>query len=157
MTTITDALRGEHAVIYRLLSHVASECDETGIERTRTLAGELEAALEAHARLEEELLFCELEGRLPPQGPLAVMRAEHDEIERLLASFPHQEDPAEAYRAIKRLSSVARDHFAKEEQVLFPLAERLLGEERLRELGSRWASTCGVTLPAGEGMLAEYP
>ena len=146
MITITDALRGEHAVIYRLLSHIASTCDALDLVRTQTLAGELEAALEAHAHLEEELLFAELEPLLPPQGPLTVMRAEHEEIEGLLASFPEQADPGEAHRAIQQLVVVARDHFAKEEQVLYPMSEQLLDRGRLEELGARWASQSGVAV-----------
>ncbi|MGD2115971.1 MAG: hemerythrin domain-containing protein [Acidobacteriota bacterium] len=148
MITITDALRGEHAVIYRLLSHVESACDDGDLDRTRTLAGELEAALEAHARIEDELLFRDLDGVLPPQGPLAVMRAEHEQIEGLLASFPDLSDAGEACRRVRRLTAVARDHFAKEEQVLFPMAERMLPPARLRELGERWAAECGVAIPA---------
>jgi len=146
MITITDALRGEHAVIYRLLSHVASACDDGDLVRTQILAGELEAALEAHAHLEDELLFTNLDSVLPPQGPLAVMRAEHEEIEGLLASFPDLSDAAEAHQRVQRLVAVARDHFAKEEQVLFPMAERMLPPNRLEELGERWAAECGVTM-----------
>lgn len=146
MITITDALRGEHAVIYRLLSHVESACDEGDLRRTQILAGELEAALEAHARLEDELLFSSLDGVLPPQGPLVVMRAEHEEIEGLLASFPGFENAVEACRSVQRLVAVARDHFAKEEQVLFPMAEQMLPAAQLQQLGERWAAECGVAV-----------
>jgi len=146
MITITDALRGEHAVIYRLLSHVESACDAGDLERTQTLAGELEAALEAHARLEDELLFSSLDSVLPAGGPLAVMRAEHEEIEGLLASFPNLTDAADACESMQRLASVARDHFAKEEQVLFPMAEQMLPPDQLQQLGERWAAESGVAV-----------
>jgi hemerythrin-like domain-containing protein len=102
------------------------------LTQSRTLVGELEAALEAHARLEDELLFCHLESLLPQQGPLAVMRAEHQEIEGLLASLADSSDASDAYSRIQRLVVVARDHFAKEEQVLFPLAEQILEESQIR-------------------------
>lgn len=146
MITITDALRGEHAVIYRLLSHLESVCEEGDLRRTQILAGELEAALEDHARLEDELLFSSLDGVLPPHGPLAVMRAEHEQIEGLLASFPDLEDGVEACNNVRRLVAVARDHFAKEEQVLFPMAEQMLPAAQLQQLGERWAAESGVTI-----------
>ena len=34
---------------------------------------------------------------------------------------------------------VARGHFAKEEQVLYPMAQQALGDAKLAELGARWA------------------
>ena len=41
---------------------------------------------------------------------------------------------------------MARDHFVKEEQMLFPLAPRVLDEETLTALGAQWAGRRSVTV-----------
>ncbi|MCC6224174.1 MAG: hemerythrin domain-containing protein [Thermoleophilia bacterium] len=137
---ITDALLGEHAVIYSLLDKLARGEFATADE-ARGQAHALTAALESHAHLEDELLFEPLEGHIGAEaGPLAVMRLEHDEIEAVLARLREIDEPVEAKTAATRLASLARDHFAKEEHVLFPLAETALGEGELERLGAEWAT-----------------
>jgi hemerythrin-like domain-containing protein len=103
-----------------------------------------------HARLEDELLFESLEGSLPADhGPLAVMRAEHEEIEgrlaRLEAADPERDDLT---ADLKRLVTVAREHFLKEEEVLFGFARRLLDADRLRALGAEIAERRTAALAA---------
>ncbi len=138
--TVTDALLGEHGVIYAQLAHLASGAFASADE-ARAKAAELAAGLATHAQIEDELLFVPLEGVLGPNGgPLAAMREEHDEVEGTLERLALVDDAAQADALARRLERVARDHFAKEEQVLFPMAEQLLGEETLRDLGEQWAT-----------------
>jgi regulator of cell morphogenesis and NO signaling len=137
--TITDALVGEHGVIYALLAHMTSQ-PVASAEVVRAQAAELAAGLASHAQLEDELLFVPLEGPLGPNGgPLPVMRAEHAEVEGTLERLAQVDDLHEAEELIRHLVTVAREHFEKEEQVLFPMAEQMLGEDVLRGLGERWA------------------
>lgn len=137
---ITDALLGEHGVIYRLLEQLTSRPFDSA-EEARVQAAALAAGLASHARIEDDLLFVALEVPLGPDGgPLAVMRMEHEEVEGTLERLARVEDAREADALAAHLATVAREHFAKEEQVLFPMAEQLLGEEELRSLGERWAA-----------------
>jgi len=137
---ITDALLGEHGVIYTLLEHLTSRPFDSA-EEARIQAAELAAGLATHARIEDDLLFVALEGPLGPNGgPLAVMRTEHAEVEATLERLTQVEDVQEAEALAGHLVKVAREHFEKEEQVLFPMAEQLLGEEALRSLGEQWAA-----------------
>lgn len=138
--TITDALLGEHGVIYTLLEHLTSRPFDSA-EEARIQAAELAAGLATHARIEDDLLFVALEGPLGPNGgPLAVMRTEHAEVEATLERLAQVEDVQEAAALAGHLVTVAREHFEKEEQMLFPMAEQLLGEEALRSLGEQWAA-----------------
>jgi regulator of cell morphogenesis and NO signaling len=107
----------------------------------------LEVALAAHARLEGELLFAELASRIGPAGPLQVMHMEHDAIDRTLAHLPTAADAAETWQLIREVMDIARVHFAKEEEILFPLADRTIPAEILQQLGRRWAELSGVRLP----------
>jgi hemerythrin-like domain-containing protein len=138
--TITDALLGEHGVIYRLLEHLTSR-PFASVEEARAQAAELAAGLAAHAHLEDELLFVPLEGPLGPNGgPLAVMRMEHEEVEGTLERLAQVEDIQDADKLAAHLLTVAHEHFEKEEEVLFPMAVELLGEEELRSLGEQWVT-----------------
>ena len=97
------------------------------------------AGVISHAQLEDTLLFPELAKHGLEQGPLPVMRAEHTEIERLLAAALVAPTPALAADLVAGMVELTLEHFHKEEQVLFPMAEQLLGEPLLLELGARWA------------------
>ncbi len=100
----------------------------------------LTAALATHAHLEDELLFVALEAHMNPEsGPLAVMRMEHNEIEGSLIRLQEVGDLAEAKTLLLHALQTARAHFAKEEQVLFPMAGQLLEANKLIQLGKQWA------------------
>jgi len=45
-----------------------------------------------------------------------------------------------------KANPVAREHFSREEKVLFPRASNLIGAERLQALGRRWTAARGVHL-----------
>jgi hemerythrin-like domain-containing protein len=101
----------------------------------------------SHARLEEELLFSALEPHLGREdGPLAVMYDEHKEMERMLGHIEKIPDVDQAILWIPEVLGAARNHFQKEEQVLFPMAQSVLGDETLSRLGRAWAETRGVTI-----------
>jgi hemerythrin-like domain-containing protein len=138
---LIDALLGEHAVLYDLFDLLEKTDPSPG--RPDPLPGvivSLSKTLLSHAHLEDELLFPALEARIGPMGPLAVMRAEHEEIEGALGEASRSEDAAGTIALARSAVAVARQHFAKEEQVLFPMARRALGEEELVRLADRWSA-----------------
>ncbi len=143
---ITDAFLGEHGVFYAHFDHVqqtaAAVNDLALLQSQATL---LLATLGSHAHLEDELLFTTLEPYLGPMGPLAVMRMEHAQIESLLADASAAQSPDQARSLLLQTAQVARSHFAKEEQILYPIALRVLDEEQLLALGAQWAARRGVT------------
>lgn len=142
---ITDAFLGEHGVLYAHFDHVQQAAPAAaGLALIQGQATLLTATLGSHAHLEDELLFSALDPYLGPMGPLAVMRMEHDQIEGLLAAAQQAQGPDQALRLLLQAVQVARSHFAKEEQVLYPIALQVLGESRLLELGSQWAARRGV-------------
>ena len=137
---ITDAFLGEHGVFYAQFTHMEKTLPaEETLGPVSVQATLLAAALKTHANLEEELLFVSLEPHIGSQGgPLAVMRAEHDEIENGLARLPQLQDLAEARNLLLHVIQVAREHFAKEERILYPAAKQVLAEDKLTELGAEW-------------------
>jgi len=144
---ITDAFLGEHGVFYAQFSHLEEVLPfSEAVEEVHAQAALLTAALATHARLEEDVLFTSLDPHLGPMGPLALMRAEHNEIEGTLARIPEVKDLVEARGLLLHALQVARQHFAKEEQVLFPMANQILGEETLTRLGTQWAERRSVSV-----------
>lgn len=143
---IVDALLGEHGVFYAWFDALEGAAT-TGAGDPRDQAATLSAALEPHARLENELLFDPaLATAAGKGGPLAVVREEHDAIEDLLRAARREDEPVRARALLLDAIARARDHFEREERVAFDLATEALGEERMSALGARWAERRGVRL-----------
>lgn len=144
---IIEASVGEHGVFYVQFNYLEQVVPvaET-LAQVQSLAGLLTAALATHARLENQLLFAALDPYLGQGGPLAVMRMEHDQIESTLAQVQEAENLVEAQRLVLNAVQVARDHFVKEEQILFPIAQQVLAGEVLAQLGQQWAEQRGTVI-----------
>ncbi len=139
---ILEELRRDH-------DHLRSEMNalESGAHEHGRL-GRFVRALTTHAHLEDELLFRALEPALPAEnGPLAVMRAEHAEIEGLLARLEGEPPSRETDELLGALVGIARQHFLKEEQVLFAFAERLLDERSRAALGVEFQARSRPSAP----------
>jgi iron-sulfur cluster repair protein YtfE (RIC family) len=142
---ITEGLLGEHALSQALFDRVEAIADDAQTLAELVLAASvLSSAVLSHAQLEDEVLFPALAEGGQVEGPLNVMRAEHKEIELLAAAVSSSVTLEEAREVVLRLLDVLREHFGKEEQVLFPMCERMLGEQKLTELGARWAKRRGL-------------
>jgi hemerythrin-like domain-containing protein len=140
---ITEAMLGEHGVFYAQFEHLEQTLPTTTtLAQVQAQAALLAAGLATHARLEDELLFAKID----PSGPVAMMRREHDQIEGDLGRVQEASDLAQAQQLVLHAVQVARDHFIKEEEVLFPMAEQTLGAEALRQLGTQWARERQVQL-----------
>ena len=138
---LIDALLGEHAVLYALFDLLETTDPSPGRPDPRPgVIASLSRALLSHAHLEDEVLFPALESHIGPMGPLAVMRAEHEEIEGALGEASRSEDASRAIGLARSATAAARQHFAKEEQVLFPMARRAIGDEELARLADRWSA-----------------
>ncbi len=103
------------------------------IEPLRAFAAFLGEALDAHFRQEEDELFPRLRQVMGHGGgPIPVMLEEHRIIREAHAQLQREiESPAPDSTTVRRsgetILNVLRDHIHKEDNVLFPLAERFLG------------------------------
>ena len=144
---ITEFLLGEHGLFYTQFDHVEKTVAAAStLELVKSRVALLQEALLTHATLEDELLFSALDPHLSQKGPLSVMRMEHDEIENTLAKVQQSPNLAKAQKLALHALQVAREHFAKEERVLFPLAHQTLDEKTLAQLGVQWAQRRGVII-----------
>lgn len=144
---ILQALLGEHGAFYAQFTHLEQHLAEIqDLDTIHELGKMLAAALATHAGLENELLFTRIESQMGPIGPLMVMRMEHDQIESLLEELPRLDQVAAARQTLTQAIAIARQHFAKEEQVLFPMAAQNLPTADLEQLGAAWGERRKVTL-----------
>ncbi len=144
---VTDALLGEHGVLYAHFDRIeAVAAAATTLTQIQEVTVVLSAVVLSHANLEEELLFPALEAHMGTTGPLAVMRTEHDEIEHAVRQIEEARNLDDGANCVARALNILRDHFQKEEEVLFSIARQTLDEETQIRLGKAWAAARSVTI-----------
>jgi hypothetical protein len=112
---------------------------------TDALTGEHGALVTLFDRLDRDLHAGAAAGEVREQAALlaaALVSHAHLEDELLFDRLGRAGGPPDPV-------VMARDHFALEERMVFPLAATLLGDAVLEELGVRWAERRGVWLDAG--------
>lgn len=150
-TRPTEFLLAEHRVIERVLAAFTTMMDravatDAGAAGDALVREDVDDAIRffrvfadwAHHAKEEELLFPALEAAgLPPRaGPTSVMRQEHELGRRLMGRL---DDLAEAacsgpgpsrdhfVTTGREFVDMLRSHIAKEDRILFPMADQMLG------------------------------
>lgn len=147
---ITDVLLGEHGVFYAQFDYLERTVPGAlSLPQVQAQAAMLAAALLPHAKVEDDILFAAVEQRLGEQaGPTTAMRSDHHYIESALERAAQAHSLSEAQEGLLRAIDIARDHFWKEEQIVFQLADNELGEDALNDLGAQWAAQRGVMAAA---------
>ena len=98
--------------------------------------------LEMHSLKEENVLFPMMEKYLGKgQGPVAVMEYEHEQAKGLIGSFLKNSaatltegNLVSQSKKVSDACDLLINHFAKEEAVLFPMAEKLFTDAEKKEL-----------------------
>jgi hemerythrin-like domain-containing protein len=163
----TETLKHEHQVILLALGAAerqARQIQETGAVRAETVDEMVDFfrnfADGCHHAKEERLLFVRMQERgMPLQGgPIAVMLQEHDQGRRLVKAVAEalpgaRNGDAEAIASVRdNLGTYARflrAHIAKEDNVLFPMADRLLAPEDQRSLAEAFDRVEAEEIGAG--------
>ena len=137
---ITEALLAEHQVFHSLFDYVERAVPQLRtVAEVKTLAALLESSLKAHSATEDELLLAPLEHCIEQLGQADTFHDEHEEIDRRLAQIQRARQPAAARQLLLEAVLTSRSHFAKEERIVFPLAEKTLSQQTLLNLGRAWA------------------
>ena len=145
---LTDALLGEHGVFCAQFDRLDEELPHTvTVGEVREQAGLLAAGLVSHAKIEDELLFERMGRAGGDPGLLAALADEHGQIADRLARAQGTHDLELARSEVLEAVALARDHFAKEERLAFPMAEAVLGGPALEALGAEWAGRRDVFTP----------
>jgi hemerythrin-like domain-containing protein len=143
----TEILSEEHRIILKVLDCLHKISDEAGSDE-KLDAQSANMALEffrgfadgCHHAKEEDRLFIVMEEQGIPRdgGPIGVMLTEHDHGRSCVRGMAEALEDAAAgnQQAIQKFRDHAqdfiillRDHIAKEDQVLFPMADNVLGNQ----------------------------
>jgi len=144
---LTDALLGEHGAFYAQFDRLEAMVPHAATAgEVREQAALLAAALVTHAKLEDELLFARLRSTGADAGLLDTMEEEHSVIAGGLTRAQGTQEIAVARRELLDAVALAREHFAREERLAFPLAESALGAAILTTLGADWSRRRDVFL-----------
>ena len=103
-----------------------------------TLFNDFRTNIVRHFRMEESELFPALLAANGPAGPVQMMRMEHEQMKTLLeqmaSSLAHRD--AQGYGGVaETLLIVMQQHNLKEEQILYPMADHYLANQREALLG----------------------
>lgn len=136
---ITEALRAEHVVYHTLFDHLERTVPAMrSLAQIQAVAGLLDAMLRAHSAVEDVLLIEPLEHCLDQVGQRETFHGEHQEIEHNLKAVQNARQAVRARRLLLAAVLLAREHFDKEERLVFPLAEKALSASTIASLGQRW-------------------
>lgn len=148
---ITEALHAEHVVFHNLFDHLERVLPTAStLAETLAMRDMLASMLEAHGKVEHTLLLDPLEHCIDQFGHSESFHHEHEEIDRHLESVKQAGGVEQARQALNAAVLLAREHFDKEERLVFPLAEKHLSEKTLEELGQRWKAEHQADAPAKE-------
>ena len=104
---------------------------------------EFKGELDPHSEREEGVLFPMMGAYIgTTSGPIAVMEYEHDQAKSNIGAFLDQAEVGESTTDEKKKLAelvqnayfILTDHFNKEENVLFPMAERMLSDVEKADL-----------------------
>lgn len=165
---LTEILVAEHKTVVEKMDRL-EEAAAAGDTRTvEKLLSFFEFDLQLHRRKEEEVLFPALGEHLGTgSGPVACMLDEHVRektlVREMRAAMEGTGGPLPLRRAVAAFVGHLRAHIEKENEVLFPMAERVLRPEQkeavyegMRRIGSCCAACAGAHhAPAGTARAAQ--
>ena len=136
-STVTDYLENDHRRLDALLEDALRLNEAESCSEALPPFREFARGLGRHIEVEERVLFPVLESLIGAQaGPMVVMRAEHVEIRRELDRAGDRleaQDASGARSALRALRHLLSEHNLKEEEILYPTADELVGGPRERQ------------------------
>jgi hemerythrin superfamily protein len=131
--SITDMIRFDHSHVM-VTFHQYTTGTKPSVKKA--LAETICDALEIHATLEEEIFYPVIRKINGSEPVIQKSAPEHNEMRRVIAELRATSPTALSHdQLVMELMRDVIHHVADEETVLLPEAERLLGKDRLSELG----------------------
>ena len=134
MGTILDFLGGDHSVCDDLFASAETAAAQKNWDSARSLFERFQAAMTHHLAMEEDVLFPAFEARTGMRaGPTQVMRMEHEQMRGLLQDMASAVEACnqDGYLGLSEtLNMLMQQHNLKEENMLYPMSDQVLGEAR---------------------------
>lgn len=134
MRTIVDFLGTDHRVCDDLFASAEDAVAQKNWDSARGLFERFQKAMAHHLAMEEDVLFPAFEARTGmSSGPTGVMRTEHAQMRGLLQEMAIAMANADHDRYLglsETLNMLMQQHNLKEENMLYPMSDQVLGGER---------------------------
>lgn len=135
---VTEYLEADHARLDALVEATQQLAAAGSFDEARARFSELVCGLGRHIDVEEQVLFPTFEQitGMKDRGPTFVMRSEHVEIRRgmdAVVDALEQRDASLAEQTLGALTQTLAGHNVKEERMLYPMADRAVGDERAQD------------------------
>ena len=129
----------EHAVFHNLFDHIEAVAPRLKtLAEVKALTAVVEKLHEPHSKTEDDLFIEPLEHCFEQIGQNETFHEEHKVIEQTLAKVHRAKTAKDAKAILLGAMAACREHFDKEERIVFPLAERVLKAKTLSDLGAAW-------------------
>jgi iron-sulfur cluster repair protein YtfE (RIC family) len=133
MRAILDFLGSDHRACDDLFAS-AEAAAQKNWDSARGLFERFQAAMAHHLAMEEDILFPAFEARTGMRaGPTQVMRMEHEQMRSLLQDMASAVEVGNrnGYLGLSEtLNILLQQHNLKEETMLYPMSDQVLGGER---------------------------
>lgn len=147
--SITSALHDHHKQCDDLFANAELKAQERHWPECASIFRQLMTELEAHFMTEEQVLFPAFEQASgSAMGPTQVMRLEHTQMRELLSQMNSaigRQDGRQFSGEAETLLILMQQHNLKEENILYPMCNRVLGHQDLAleaAIAERRASVC---------------
>lgn len=138
MPTIADFMSADHRACDEAFAVAEQAAFDNNWGAAETLFGHFRSDMARHFRMEEDELFPSLVAANGPAGPVQMMRMEHAQMNTLIEQMADTvaRHDAHGYGGLSEtLLIVMQQHNLKEEQILYPMADRFLAAQREAMLG----------------------
>jgi hemerythrin superfamily protein len=140
MTDATELLEKDHETVRGLLSQL-EETTARGQKKRIELVQKIAQEIRIHAEIEEKIFYPAYKSAAKTSEDAKLFFEAHEEHALVDVVLPELEeaDPATEVFAAKGkvLKDLIEHHAEEEEDEMFPRARKLLGKERLAELGAQ--------------------
>ena len=133
MSTILEYMGTDHRACDDLFASAEEAAGNKDWDRARDYFRRFLAAMAHHLAMEEEVLFPAFEERTGMSaGPTQVMRMEHEQMRALIddmAAAAEAGNVSAYLGASETLNMLMQQHNLKEENMLYPMADRAIGAD----------------------------
>jgi hemerythrin superfamily protein len=139
----TDLLKKQHRQVEKLFKEVEKTEDP---KQRRKLMEQIAADLKMHTQIEEEIFYPAVRevGTAKAEAMVDEAFEEHHVVDLVLAELPKVDPEDERFHAkMTVLSELVEHHVEEEEEEMFPMAEKKLGAERIKDLGQQLEQMAG--------------
>src|SRR5574340_379709 len=143
MSTNQEFLGSDHRSCDDLFASAEAAAAQKNWDSARSLFDRFLAAMAHHLAMEEQVLFPAFEARMGnSMGPTQVMRMEHEQMRALFQDMARAAADADrnGYLGLSEtLNMLMQQHNLKEENMLYPMSDQMLGDQRDGLIGSMQA------------------